>query len=280
MPDQDGGLVILEDAPLEGTASVVERLGDEDDEAASLALDQHLDQQEVGKAGDRGMVRNLLDKFRRMREVADLGTHPTKLEWLAFHVPPGGTGQLQFEVAGTQHAAVQLKVMGLGGGSGRKVTFGAERDLGVRDQCFALGAWIDVRLRTFRGRDDDAPEELRVDVEAVTNSYVEPLQPCALCFSAAARRPLRARPTGTGWDLTSDDKGVTERLTVEFTREAEMEVTLAFPGVSLGGLVPGIAMNREVRSRCEALYMFPGRANFVGYELVGRRKDFPFWGRS
>lgn len=279
MTRQDGGLVILEDAPLEGMASVVERLGDEDDEAASLALDQHLDQQEVGRAGDRGIVRNLLDKFRGMKEVSDLGTHPTKLEWLAFHVPPGGTGQLQLEVAETQHAAVQLKVMGLGGGSGRNVTFGAERDLGTRDQCFALGAWIEVRLRTFCGRDGDAPE-LRVDVEAVTNSYVEPLQPCALCFIDAARRPLRARPTGTGWDLTSDDKGVTERLTVEFTREAEMEVVLEIPGVSLGGLVPGIAMSREIRSRCDALYTFPGRGNFVGYELVGRRKDFPFWGRS
>src|SRR6266567_525906 len=175
--DQDAGLVILEDAPLEGMASVVERLGDEDDEAASLALEQHLDQQEVGRAGDRGIMRNLLDQFRGMTQVADLGTHPTKLEWLAFHVPPGGTGQLQLEVTGTQHAAVQLKVMGLGGGSGRKFTFGAERDLGTRDQCFALGAWIDVRLRKFRGRDDDAPEELRVDVEAVTNSYIELLRP-------------------------------------------------------------------------------------------------------
>src|SRR6266566_753893 len=116
--DQDAGLVILEDAPLEGMASVVERLGDEDDEAASLALEQHLDQQEVGRAGDRGIMRNLLDQFRGMTQVADLGTHPTKLEWLAFHVPPGGTGQLQLEVTGTQHAAVQLKVMGLGGGSG------------------------------------------------------------------------------------------------------------------------------------------------------------------
>ncbi len=278
--DQDAGLVILEDAPLEGMASVVERLGDEDDEAASLALEQHLDQQEVGRAGDRGIMRNLLDQFRGMTQVADLGTHPTKLEWLAFHVPPGGTGQLQLEVTGTQHAAVQLKVMGLGGGSGRKFTFGAERDLGTRDQCFALGAWIDVRLRKFRGRDDDAPEELRVDVEAVTNSYIELLRPCALCFTDAARRPPRAHPTGTGWDLTSDDKGVTERLTVEFTREMEMGVTLEIPGLPLGGLVPGVAMNREVRSRCEALYTFPGRANFVGYELIGRRKDFPFWGRS
>src|SRR6266567_2258694 len=88
--DQDAGLVILEDAPLEGMASVVERLGDEDDEAASLALEQHLDQQEVGRAGDRGIMRNLLDQFRGMTQVADLGTHPTKLEWLAFHVPPGG----------------------------------------------------------------------------------------------------------------------------------------------------------------------------------------------
>jgi hypothetical protein len=278
--DEGTGLVILEDAPLEGMASVVERLGDADDEAASLALEQHLDQQEVGKAGDRGIMRNLVEQFRGMSQVADLGTHPTRLEWLAFHVPPGGTGQLQLEVAGTRHAAVQLKVMGLGGGSGRTFTFGAERDLGTRDQCFALGAWIDVRLRTFRGRDADASEELRVDVVAVTNSYIEPLRPCALCFTEASRRPPRARPTGSGWDLTSDDKGLTERLTVEFTRESEMEVILQIPGLPLGELVPGVAINREVRSRCEALYTFPGGANFVGYELIGRRKDFPFWGRS
>jgi hypothetical protein len=278
--DTDDGLVVLDDAPLEGMASVVERLGDADDDAASAALEQYVDQQEVGRAGDRGIMRNLLDQFRGMQLVADLGTHQTKLEWLAFHVPPGGTGQLQLEVAGTQHAAVQLKVMGLGGGSGRKFSFGAERDLGQRDQCFALGAWIDVRLRKFRGRDADASEDLRVDVEAVINSYVEPLQPCALCFTDAARRPLRAHPAGVGWDLSSDDKGVTERLTVEFSRETELEVTLAIPGLPLAGLVPGVAMNREVRSKCEAVYTFPGRANFVGYELIGRRKDFPFWGRS
>jgi len=143
-------------------------------------------------------MRNLLNQFRGMTQVADLGTHPTKLEWLAFHVPQGGTGQLQLEVTGTQHAAVQLKVMGLGGGSGRTFTFGSERDLGTRDMCFALGAWIDVRLRTFRGREDDAPEELRVDVEAVTNSYVEPLLPCALCFTDAARRSAsRSAPGST-----------------------------------------------------------------------------------
>jgi len=278
--DREGGFVILDDAPLEGMAAAVERLADQDDEAAAAALERQLDEQEVGKAGDRGILRNLLEQFRGVQLVDDLGTHSTKLEWLAFHVPPGGTGQLQLEVAGTQHAAVQLKVMGLGGGSGRKFTFGAERDLGTRDRCFALGAWIDVRLRTFRGRGADAPEDLRVDVEAVTNSYLEPLQPCALCFTDAARRPPRAHPAGIGWDLTSDDKGVTERVTVEFTREAELEVTLQIPGLSLGGLVPGVAMNREVRSRCEASYTFPGRANFVGYELIGRRKDFPFWGRS
>lgn len=278
--DRDSGFVVLEDTALEGTAAVVERLEQEDEDTASAELQRYLDRQEVGRAGDRGILQDLLDQFRGVRQVADLGTHPTRLEWLAFHVPPGGSGHLTLEVVGTQRAAVELKVMGLGGGSGRTFTLGAERDLGSRDRCFALGAWIDVRLRTFRGRGADAVEELRVDVEGVTNCYLEPLLPCPLCFTDPARRPLRARPTGLGWDLASDDTGVTERLSVEFTRESELEVTLEIPGVPLAGLVPGVAMSREVRSRCEAEYVFPGGANYVAYELVGRRKDFPFWGRT
>ena len=225
-------------------------------------------------------MRNLLDQFRGMQLVADLGTHQTKLEWLAFHVPPGGTGQLQLEVAGTQHAAVQLKVMGLGGGSGRKFTFGAERDLGQRDQCFALGAGS-----TFGcGRSVAVTPTRRTTSASTSKRSSTPMSsPCSPASSASpmrARRPPRAHPAGVGWDLSSDDKGVTERLTVEFSRETELEVTLEIPGLPLAGLVPGVAMNREVRSKCEAVYTFPGRANFVGYELIGRRKDFPFWGRS
>jgi len=279
--DQQSGLEILTDEPLEGTASIVERLGGEDDETASVALALNLAQQEVGRPGDRGMLQNLVERFQGKKEVADFGTHPTKLEYLAFHVPPGGTGQLQLEFTETQHAAVQLKVLGLGGGSGRQFTLGTAHDLGAREECFALGAWIDVRLRTFRGRDEDAPEEVRVDVEAVTNSYLEPFRPCALCFTEAGRRPARAHPMGgVGWDLTADDKGTSDSLTLEFTAETEMEVTLDLPGLLPAGLVPGVAMKREVRSRCQAEYTFPGRANFVGYELIGKRRDFPFWGRS
>jgi hypothetical protein len=278
--DEDAGLVVLEDAPVEGTAALVERLGDDEGEAARRELEQHLKEQDVGRPGDRGVVQDLRDLFRGMKQTADLGTHATKLEWMAFHVPQGGTGQLLLAHTSTQETAVTLKVMGLGGGAGRKMSFGAERDLGAREQCFTLGTWIDVRLRAFRGRSGDASEELRVDVEGMRNSYVEPLQPCALCFTDAERRPARAQATGIGWDLSSDDDGVTERMTFEFTADAELEVTLSIPGVSLGGLVPGVAMRREVQNRCEAEYTFPGRANFVGYELVGRRKDFPFWGRS
>jgi hypothetical protein len=274
------GLEILDDEPLDGAATIVDRLVSEQDKATSAAPQRH-PSQEVGGAGDRGPVQDLLKRFRGIKEVADFGTHSTKLEYLAFHVPPGGTGQLQLEFTETQRAAVQLKVMGLGGGSGRQFTLGTAHDLGTRDECFALGAWIEVRLRTFRGRNDAAPEELRVDVEAVTNSYLEPFQPCKLCFTNAGRLPARAHPMGgVGWDLTADDKGTSDSLTLEFTAETEMEVTLDLPGLLPAGLVPGVAMKREVRSRCSAKYTFPGRANFVGYELIGKRRDFPFWGRS
>jgi hypothetical protein len=172
---------------------------------------------------------------------------------------------------------VHLKFMGFGGGMRRDIKLSAERDFGARDRCFYLGVSLEVRLRTFAEGSSPEANVLQVDVERLLGNYLRSERVCPLCFAAQNQKPLRARPTGRGWDLAADEKGITETISYELGKAMELEVGLEIPLLH-STLKPAVAMNRVVKSVCSASYKFPGRGRFTSYQMIGKPLDLPFWG--
>jgi hypothetical protein len=278
MNEESLDLPVVADTPLEGAASIAAAV--ETDDPAEfqrrLAANDLRISSARGKLLDDAM--RLLARLRGRREIADLGIHPARLDWLGFHVPPGGSGTLTLKESAEGKSSVQLKFMGFGGGSRRSITLSAERDFGAREQCFYLGVALDVRLRTFAEGGGEA-DTLQVDIEQMTGSYLRAEPVCPLCFHSAARKPARAKRMGRGWDLTADDRGVTETIKYDLSEAFELEIGLEIPLLD-APLKPAVEMSRTVKSTCSASYKFPGGARFDAYQLIGNRLDLPFWGKG
>ena len=269
-------LPIEEDAPQQGLAAIAASI--EGDDAAEFQ--RRLDASGLRASTARSLLDDIgliLARLRGRREVEDLGTHTVRLDWLGFHVPQGGTGTLTLKATMEGKSSVHLTFMGFGGGMRRDITLSAERDFGARDRCFYLGVSLEVRLRTFAEGGTTEANVLQVDVEQLLGSYLRPESVCPLCFATQDRKPLRALPTGRGWDLAADEKGITETISYELSTAMELEVGLEIPLLH-STLKPAVAMNRVVKSVCSASYKFPGRSRFTGYRMIGKPLDLTFWG--
>lgn len=277
-------LGVVEQEELLGAADIVSELEVEQDEEAIGELQARIREQGVGLPGARASlfedVRRILNRLRGRELVEDLGVHNVRVEWLSFHVPPGGTAGLKFERSAEHSSGVKLKFIGLGFGSGRSVSITAEHDFGDRNHCFNIGSTLAVRLRTYANDGGDEADLLQVDVENMVGFFLNSLAACPLCFTDPERGPRRAQSTGREWDLSNDAQGLTETQTFEFGEERELEVGLEIPVVTgLPAFNPAVAMSRSMTNRCIAKYQFPGKARFTAYQLVGKGQDFPFWGR-
>jgi hypothetical protein len=279
MDDQE--LCILDDDPLPGPAAVLDACAGTDDADAAFALQDYMREAGVAVSGARfglGDIRRLVRRIRDRSLVRDLGAYPTNVEWLGFHVPPGGSASLALSQETARAGSVKLKVMGLGFGSGRSIKLGSAQNFGVRDRCFTLGVKLQIRLRTYTehsGRED----LLQVDVEQVLGSFLATPAACTWCFKAPAPGAV-PREREREWDLTDDPTGLTETVTYELGESADVEIGLNLPGAGLGSLTPSVAVNRSFTSSCVAMYTFPGKARFTSYRQIPRALDLPFWGRS
>ncbi|GGN85219.1 hypothetical protein GCM10010112_65420 [Actinoplanes lobatus] len=271
-------LPILEDAYLAGPAATLAEMDGADDVVVAAAIEERMTGYGLAVPGARGPggLQRLLDRLRGRVLRADLGVHPAEVPWLRFHVPPGGSAQLVLERQVERKGGVTLKFMGLGSGSGRSVTLGAEQDFGDRADCFTLGAKLDVRLRVYA---DDGRDSVQVDVERVVGTSLASRVPCGFCFRAPEPGP-QPRKLDREWDLEDDPHGLTETLTHETLNASDLEIGLEIPGVDLGGLTPGLTCSRSVTSTCTATYRFPGNACFRAYTEILPGLDLPFWGRS
>jgi hypothetical protein len=283
MEAQEPGLIILHDDVLTGPAAIVDELAQTEEEQIALELQNRLRKQGVALPGARGLwdeFRRIVAKLRGRQLVSDLGVHEVRVDWMGFHVPPGGSASLKFETTASQEEGVQLKFMGLGFGSGRSISLASEQDFGDRERCFYLGVKLAVHLQTYAEDDGEDADSLQVDVVNVLGSYLRAPESCSLCFASPDHAPRRAQRTGREWDLTEDTRGLTETETFEFGEESELEVGLNIPIAGLDKFTPAVALSRKVSSRCVASYEFSGQACFTAYQLVGARKDFPFWGKT
>jgi hypothetical protein len=278
MPDLEEtlDLPVEADTPQQGLAAIAASIKADD----TAEFQRRLDASGLRASSARGFlgdIGQILACLRGRREVEDLGTHTVRLDWLGFHVPQGGAGTLTLKATTEGKSSVHLKFMGFGGGMRRDITLSAERDFGAREQCFYLGVSVEVHLRTFAEGGSTEANVLQIDVERLLGSYLRPEPVCPLCFATQDRKPRRARPTGRGWDLAADEKGITETISYELSEAMELEVGLDIPLLH-STLKPAVTMNRVVKSVCSASYKFPGRGHFTGYQMTGKPLDLPFWG--
>lgn len=269
---------ILEETYLAGPAAILDEMGAEDDAAVAAVIEKRLSEHGLAEPGARSSasLQRLVDRLRGRRLREDLGVHRAEVEWLRFHVPPGGTAHLTLERKVARTGGVTLKFMGLGFGSGCSVALGAEQDFGDREDCFSLGALVDVHLRTYT--ESNGQDAVQVDVEKVVGTSIASWVPCGLCFRAPDQGPA-PRQQEHEWDLADDAHGMIEKLTHETTDTSDVEIGLDIPGVDLGTLIPGLSMSRSIMSSCAATYTFPGHACFRSYHQVPPSLDLPFWGR-
>ncbi len=269
---------IINEARLVGPAAILDEMSGADDAAVAAAIEKRMNEYGIAVPGElaSASLRRLVDRLRGRRLLEDFGVHQAQVEWLRFHVPPGGTARLTLERKAERTGGVTLKFMGLGFGSGRSVALGAEHDFGDRTDCFSLGALVDVHLRTYT--ESDGRIAVQVDVEGVAGISLASRMPCGLCFQPPEAGPV-PRKQEHEWDLDDDPHGLTAKVTYETTDISDVEISPKIPEVELGGLIPGLSMNRSIMSSCVATYTFPGHACFRSYHEVPRRLDLPFWGR-
>ena len=84
---------------IQGAAEFVEQHGDADNDGVAAALAEHVDAAGLDRPSARGNVlevyRAIVQRIRGRHLVKDLGEHEFSIDWLSFHIPQGGKGQLE-----------------------------------------------------------------------------------------------------------------------------------------------------------------------------------------
>jgi hypothetical protein len=270
---------VVDEHVLVGPAASLRDLPKAED-AAVEELSRRLADQAVAVPGDRSALNYALGLLRRLRQremVRDLGEHEARIDWLDFHVPPGGKGRLVLGRTATGEGGIDLKLMGLGFGSGIEMKTAAERDFGEREQCFSMGSLLRIHLREFA--EQGGRSSVQVDVVKRIGNYIESHKLCPRCFAAAAAGPQPRRLDET-WDLSGDPEGLTEKRSYDLTHSSEVEVGLDLPVLATAKLNAGIAISRSVQSTCEATYVLRGGARFSAWQDLVPGLGLPFWGRE
>jgi hypothetical protein len=272
---------IVEERRLAGPAATLEGLPeDQDPEASAEELARILADQDAAVPGDRSPISYLVGLVGRLRSrklVRDLGVHESRVGWLEFHVPPGGSAKLVLGRTETGGGGIDLKLMGLGFGSGLEMKTAEERDFGERTRCFTLGSLLRVHLREFA--EGTGQSTIQVDVVDRVGNYVEAHDVCPLCFTAPHPGP-QPRLTDDTWDLAGDPHGLTTTRRYDLSTNSEVEVGLDVPLPLLTNLTAALAVSRSVKSTCEATYVLQGGHVFSAYSELEPGLGLPFWGRD
>jgi len=268
---------LLEDEPVAGLAERFAQLDELPADAAAEALHAHAVAEGLPLPGARGPLDSftwIADRLRSRKLVADHGIHPVDLEWLAFHVPPGGSGSLTLSEGAGSEAGLRLKVLGSGFGSGRVVRVDVKREYGVRDRCMRIVHTLEAHVRTYQAAEEDL--DVVVDIIGVGGAAVVPWEACPLCgVQAASLNPVKFERRGEATNLAVDDVGVKETHSVSLVVDDEYNVGLALQ-------LAGVAVNASVTVRrtqdvaSEVVYEFAPGTHVVPF-VRSRDVALPFW---
>lgn len=277
------GVTILSDEPLQGTAAFIEERRGVDDEALAEQLRAHAVSGGLALPGARGggpleAFQRIVRRIRGRTEGEDLGEHELSIDWLTFHVPQGGKGKLKLKQSEEAYFGVQISLLGLGFGSGRRITLSVDQDFKERICCLRLSELVRARVRTFSTDGSGTPTQCQVDVVEILAHQTTALEPCAECLGSGDSMITQAGPA---FDSTRDPIGLIQddEILLEDDSEVELGLPLSIPGLAVD-LTPSIAVKRSVHLRCTLHYEFPGGYRFTPYVRSNSWKDLPFWRRD
>ena len=223
----------------------------------------------------------LVNWFKSRELVDDLGSHPGQVEWLALHVPPGGSAEFSIENKQVAASGCTLKIVGLGGGSGKKVSFSTKYKSPARKHCARFIQHFDLHARLFQVKNGSKTTyEVVADVTEIRQQEVLPWKDCPYCGVAAAaidRFQYEIDPQGV--DLRKDDVGQirSESVDLENNRSFELGVPIQVPLIGKP-LDAGISVKRDESWRCEVAWTFPPGKFTVAYRESEGLDDLPYWG--
>lgn len=206
---------------------------------------------------------------RKVREVTGPFDVPTN--WLSFHVPPAGKGQLRLSDKAGSAYGFKLKAVGSGWGSGQDLTISVNRDFQERVRCFQVTLALSTRVTLYEG---DVPP--RADVLGLSGMAVEEWLNCPDCSGLRESEGAMVAPSGEWIDLRGDNTGYIEETEVEIVDKGDLSLALPF---QLPGMDVHIAIDCSRRSQltCSARYEFPGGRRYQPCILHGEPPELPFW---
>jgi hypothetical protein len=202
-----------------------------------------------------------------------------ELDWLALHVPPGGTADFELETTSGSTSGVSLRILGLGYGSGREIELAFSRTFDGRPSCTRLTQVADVRVRRYELRGGVEEMEVVTDVERFREQRVLPWADCPYCGRPASDlSPVYYEVASKGIDLRLDDVGASEAETREIRSETKFDIQfpVSIPGLS-SALEAGVSMGVSASLRCSVTWHFPGRTFYRPYWHAEQLDLLPFW---
>jgi hypothetical protein len=274
------GSVIVEDVAVPGYAEVFDGLRTEDPVEVAGSLRDYGVREHLPLPGGRGVVEVFVDLVNRLRGrklEADLGEHDVDVEWLGFHVPPGGRGTLVLSNAGEQRVGLTLQVMGSGWGSGRAIKLSVEEDYGERADCMRL--LLQVSLHATRYSMPDGRSEIATTVLRARRVRVVSVPGCPSCGQPAAEfNPVDYEiDEQLGIDLTADRAGAKRSRTFELAEEDEFDLGFTLPFGSVGSGKLGLTARRAFSATCATTFEFPAGRSFTPFRDVSGRLQLPVW---
>lgn len=256
--------------------------GDDEDELIGAMHEQFAqtgiqpESQTVGQYGETNYFTRLIDWLQGRRLVEDLGEHDFEINYLTFHVPPGGTGQLKMTNTVGSKFGVKLSLLGLGHGLGRSIKFAGTKDFRERDHCLQIAQRVRAHVRSYADASSGQATQLQIDIVELLSSITRSLEECPECSRKLDDAPFMFQQSEPTIDLRGDSVGQSQERTYTFESESNTEIGLP---LTLSGIdvTPSIAVNRTLRLQSEVRYDFPGGHCFTPYTEVGDWVDFPFW---
>jgi len=229
-----------------------------------------------------GSVFSWLANWFKSRElIDDLGSHRAQVEWLTLHVPPGGTAEFSIENQQTAENGCTLKIVGIGGGAGKKFSFSSSYQSPARKNCARFIQHFDFDARLYKvNSNGNVGYQVVADVTGMRHQEVVPWKDCPYCGIAADAIDLfQYEIDPQGFDLRQDDVGQirSESVDLETSKSLELSVPIEVPIIGKP-LDAGISVNRVESWHCEVSWMFPPGKFTVPYRGAEALADLPYWG--
>jgi len=269
------GIVIATEETITALSEVLDREPAASPERCITLLTEAAAAQGLGAPMDRGLPEvwhTVVETLRRRKVRQMLGPFEVPTQWMSFHVPPGGKGQLKLANKTGSEYGLKLKAVGCGWGSGHGITVNINRDFQERARCIHVALALQTRVTLYEG--DVLP---RADVLGVAGLTVEEWAECPDCSGIKEHQgAAMVEPAGEWIDLRRDPTGQTVEITTELVDKDELNLSMPFKLPNMDVQI-GIDWSRRAQLTCSTKYQFPGGRRYRPCASYGEPADLPYW---